>query len=125
METRMRELQPDDTDWLNHDDLESIASSTKDMSSASSRVRIIGRPPSMSGSYRETERMKRRMTKLEQENELLKKQLEELQKATQPNLASNRTSTKDTTMADRALSPLSDGSEGRVWNMVLGRKPSN
>jgi predicted acylesterase/phospholipase RssA len=124
MEDRMRELQPDDADWLNHDDLESIASSTKDMSSASSRVRIIGRPPSMFGSFRETERMKRKMTKLEQENELLKKQLEALQKATQSNLASNGTLTNDTNKSESARSPLSDGSEGRVWNMVLGRTSS-
>jgi Patatin-like phospholipase len=89
LEARCREVCPD-VDWgsSNDDDVESITSSSIPAGGSSSAgrhpqqrmVRIIGRPPGVGGanSARENynnERMKTKMTRLEQENSALREQL--------------------------------------------------
>jgi len=124
LEQRVRELHPD-ADWSNHDDIESIASSSL-MLNSSTRVRIIGRPPS-GGRDREAEHVRQKMASLEQENKSLREQLAEMQKL----LSKNGTSTSESPKGQKEAedeekketssvrASLSDGAEGGVWNLVL------
>lgn len=78
LEDRLRRLHPDG-DWSFHDDVDSIASSSNILSSGSARVRIVGPPPpGFSSTFRETERMRRKMESLEEENRELRDTLDGL-----------------------------------------------
>jgi TAG lipase/steryl ester hydrolase/phospholipase A2/LPA acyltransferase len=78
LEDRIRRLHPDG-DWSFHDDVDSIASSSNILSSGSARVRIVGPPPpGFSSTFRETERMRRKMETLEEENRELRDTLDGL-----------------------------------------------
>jgi hypothetical protein len=119
LETRARALQPD-SDWSNHDDVESIASSSM---IPSNRVRIIGRPPSAIRD-RDSEQVRQKVGVLEHENLELRKQVQELQKL----LA--QSGTGDAALKDSKDSIRKEGdtadqdagrrslSEGAVWNLV-------
>lgn len=80
LEERLRSLHPEG-DWSYHEDVDSIASSSNVLSNSSARVRIVGPPPAgLGSSYRETERMRRKMETLEDENRELKDYLDGLSK---------------------------------------------
>lgn len=138
LEDRLRSLHPEG-DWSFHEDVDSIASSTNVLSTSSgARVRIVGRPPpGFSNTYRETERMRRKMENLEDENRelkaflakggddkvssvisenaALKKQLEELQqKLGQSDSVTHKTagSGKDNQESGKQ--------EVNIWQMMLG-----
>ena len=128
LEQRVRELHPD-VDWSNHDDIESIASSSL-MPHSSTRVRIIGRPPSILASRdREAEQARQKMSTLERENQELKEQLAEMQKLLAQKSASSGESPKDQNESENeekkesasnsVRASVSDGEEGGVWNLVL------
>lgn len=73
LEDRLRRLHPEG-DWSFHgDDVDSLASSSNLLSTSSGRVRIVGPPPpGFSSTFRETERMRRKMETLEDENRELR-----------------------------------------------------
>lgn len=142
LEDRLRTLHPEG-DWSFHDDVDSIASSANILSASSSRVRIVGPPPpGFSSSFRETERVRRKMDSLVEENkglkdqlsdfvkgdfaqvgsiisenEELKKQLQELQRLLgQNDSASENESVKENSGKDNL-------NEGSVWQLMLrGRR---
>lgn len=77
LEERLRSLHPEG-EWSFHEDVDSIASSSNLVSASSgAKVRIVGPPPpGFSSTYRETERMRRKMESLEGENKELKQYLD-------------------------------------------------
>jgi hypothetical protein len=122
LESRMRMLNPD-VDWSNHDDIESIESSSIVASgSTNHRVRIIGRPPSCpSVRDHDLERLRLRMSGLERENQHLREELERLRKQTKQlsdESKQERDERESQNTATTGRTSLSDGSEGSVWNLV-------
>jgi predicted acylesterase/phospholipase RssA len=122
LEDRARALQPD-SDWSNHDDVESIASSSYMALGSANRVRIVGRPPSAIRE-RDSERVRQKVGNLEHENLELRKQVEELQhmlaKNSSGSVAPVESKEKETNAADQdpGHPSLSAGSEGAIWNLV-------
>jgi predicted acylesterase/phospholipase RssA len=129
LEDRARALQPD-SDWSNHDDVESIASSSYMALGSANRVRIIGRPPSAIRE-RDSERVRQKVGNLEHENLELRKQVEELQQLLAKNNsgsgAPKDSKRKEAHEADQDPGHplLSAGSEGAVWNLVLRSTSEN
>jgi len=112
LEARMRIMNPD-MDWTgNNDDIDSIASSSV-VAGSSNRVRIVGRPPMGSALRdRDGDRLRQKVNVLEHENNQLREELEQLRKQLKE---SGDASTEPET---ETRSPLSDGSEGAIWNLV-------
>jgi hypothetical protein len=90
LEERMRAIAPE-LEWSIHDEIESIASGSAVASNGrgSSFIRGVGRPPlaavasiprGFSADFREAERMRKRLSALEEENKELRKELEKLRK---------------------------------------------
>jgi hypothetical protein len=134
LETRIRTLNPD-VDWSCHDDIDSIESGSAAFvtapTSTNHRVRIVGRPPSgIQQRDRESERLRRKVTGLERENQELREELDRLHlqlSASSGDLAltTNPVQYKDDerdsqNTATTARTTMSDGSEGAVWNLVRG-----
>lgn len=122
LEEQMRSIAPE-VDWSNHDDIDSIASSSAP-ASFTNRVRIVGRPPlHLSTRDRVNERMRRRINTLEEENQLLQRQLDELRKHVHEAVGPNGVSRDEGSVgASIERASLSDGSEGQIWGLVLRRK---
>lgn len=129
LDARMRTLSPDG-DWSNHDDIDSVESSSVVPSCTANRVRIIGRPPSgLTMRDRDYERLRRRMSGLERENQQLREELERHQKQRKQNDQSTDDSrqekdereSQNTVITDR--SSLSERSEGAIWNLVRNSPP--
>jgi predicted acylesterase/phospholipase RssA len=122
LEDRARALQPD-SDWSNHDDVESIASSSYMALGSANRVRIVGRPPSAIRE-RDSERVRQKVGNLEHENLELRKQVEELQQLLAKNSSGSGApkdlKRKEAHAADQdpGHPSLSADSEGAVWNLV-------
>lgn len=116
LEARVRALNPD-VDWLNPDDVESIASSSAVFSN--SRVRIIGRPPMVdSARQRESDIVR----KLEDENQVLKEQVQRLraellaQVGTDENANSKLDELSHYPVAQRCLIQSSEGRQPALKN---------
>lgn len=128
LEERMRAISPE-LEWSLHDDVESIASGSA-VASSSRNVRIVGRPPLAAVSSfrglgmvdRESERMRKRMTALELENDKLRQELERLRQTVGIPKSESRDEGDD--RDDERRPTLSDGSEGAIWGFVLRRKAS-
>ena len=127
LEARMRIMNPD-ADWAsNNDDIESIASSSA-MPSSTNRVRIVGRPPhGLTLRDRDSDRMRQKFNgverenqELKDENEQLREQLEHLKRQLQKKDKNGDEAFTDDgeSVATEMRRPLSDGSEGVVWNLV-------
>jgi len=118
LEDRIRSVAPE-VDWSAHDDIESIASGSGIFPS-SNRVKIVGRPPiGLALRDRDSDKMRRKVDSLQEENRMLRKQLEEMKMKLTESESGADESTKE------RVPSLSDGSEGVIWNFVLGRKASN
>ena len=122
LEGRIRSMNPE-SDWSTHDEIESIESSSVIASSSIHRVRIIGRPaPQPNGSIardRDAERLRRKVSGLERENQLLREELEKLQRYTDISPSMDDTDQQvDPDCIDTDKITLLDGSEGEVWNLV-------
>lgn len=114
LEARLRVMQPD-TDWSTNDDLESIASSTLHPN-GSNRVRIVGKPPlGLSMRDRDADRLRQRMSDLERDNEVLRDELEKLRRQV---IDHTDHKTEPESQTTTSHSPLSDRSEGAIWNIV-------
>lgn len=136
LEERMRAMAPE-LEWSLHDDIESIASgSAVNSSSRSGYVRIVGRPPlpsvsSIRGLDRESERTRKRLSALEEENDQLRKEVEQLRKLVASggsvlkrdlhHEGDNHTGERE---AIGRVGSMAEGSEGAVWGLVLRRKSS-
>jgi TAG lipase/steryl ester hydrolase/phospholipase A2/LPA acyltransferase len=114
LEARMRVMDPD-IDLANHDDVESIASSSLLASNSASRVRIIGRPSFVNHSVRdrESDRLRQENQHLQLEIERLRKLLQEKEEQSEARQEKNE---RDDPASWRAS--LSDVSEGAIWNLV-------
>lgn len=127
LESRMRMLNPA-VDLSNYDDIESIESSSVVASSSVNRVRIIGRPPSgLTMRDRDSERLRRRLSGLERENQHLREELERLQHQSKQNteetsseFRQEKDERESQNTATTGRTALSDGSEGAIWNLVRG-----
>lgn len=128
LDARMRTLHPD-VDWSNHDDIDSIESSSVVASSSANRVRIIGRPSSsgMSMRDRDADRLRSMVSGLERENLLLREEMERLKANLKQNgeestiesrQEKDERESQNVTSGERAS--LSEGSEGAIWNLVRG-----
>jgi regulator of replication initiation timing len=136
LEERIR-IQNPEVDWSNHDDVESIASSSAFVSST--RVRIVGRPHNSGLAIRdrEAERTRCQVKALEQENKSLKCELERLRQQLAQNSAGSGMSTEEECEESRqeqaAKTPersnwhprLSEGSEGEIWNIIHQSRSEN
>jgi hypothetical protein len=123
-------------EWSLHDDIESIASgSAVNSSSRSGFVRIVGRPPlpsvsSIRGMDRESERTRKRLSALEEENDQLRQEVEQLRKLVSDGgilKTESRDEGNDPTSERNAIQrvgSMAEGSEGAVWGLVLRRKTS-
>jgi hypothetical protein len=132
LEDRMRAIAPE-LEWSLHDDIESIASgSAVHSSSRNGGVRIVGRPPlgggsSFRGIDREAERTRKRLSALEEENDHLRKEVEQLRKLVGSSITKSESRDEgddrpDEQEAIHRAGSMSDGSEGAVWGLVLRRK---
>jgi hypothetical protein len=108
LEERCRVLHPE-LDWSAHDDVESIASGSMMMSgpSASRGVRFASQE-------RETERLRNQVTELEEENQTLRRQLDELQRL----VRAEALPVSDTGKENRSGNERLQLSEGEVWSQV-------
>ena len=122
LEERLRAIHGGDSEWLSHDDVDSIASSSLAFNaSGSGRVRIIGRP-----SRDDSSSVYTKMNHLQEENQHLKQELVELkkrlkEKETDKQSVEGEQDTTTSTQSSNARSPVSDGGEGHLWNLVLGK----
>ena len=122
LEVRIRSINPE-SDWSTHDEIESIESSSVVASSSIHRVRIIGRPPQQPNwsiaRDRDAEGLRRKVSGLERENQLLREELEKLQSSVK---ASPSIDEPDQIFVpdciDTEKVALFDESEGEVWNLV-------
>lgn len=126
LEARMRVMNPD-MDWASHnDDIESIASSSN-MPSSSNRVRIVGRPPLGPASRdRDSEHLLQKVNGLERENHELEHENQQLREELErlKQLIKEKDDGEASTDAETEIrTPLSDGSEGVVWNLVRNASP--
>jgi hypothetical protein len=139
LEARIRAMHPE-SEWSTNDDIESIESSSIFASSAGHRVRIVGRPSNGATLRdRDNERLRRLVSGLERENQKLRDELErlrsgvptsrnaELQQLHEDQGLSIGSDDMDDKVIPNGTRPeittLSDGSEGRIWNLVR-RSPS-
>jgi predicted acylesterase/phospholipase RssA len=148
LEERWHQMYPDLNLVGQHDDLESIASSSAVMASAgvswsNNQVRILGRPSLIDhGEYANDRHVNEhakadplvdtQVKQLEQENITLRRELEEMRlamKQMQDLQAVNKTIVEDDPAQDDSVDGIADPpmlrSEGQVWNMVIKRTRSN
>jgi len=125
LEARIRVMNPD-MDWTSHtDDIESIASSSN-MPGSANRVRIVGRPAlGLVSRDRDAEHLLQKVKGLERENndlehvnQQLREELERLKKQFKENDDGEGSTDGQESHETETRTPLSDGSEGAVWNLV-------
>jgi hypothetical protein len=124
LEARLRTLNPD-VDWSNHDDIDSIESSSIIASSSTNRVRIIGRPPTGLTRDRDYDRLRRRISGLERDNQQLRDETERLQKQLKQygeestnELRQEEEERESQNTVTTGITSLSEGSEGAIFNLV-------
>jgi hypothetical protein len=120
LEGRIRSMNPE-SDWSAHDEIESIESSSVVASGSVHRVRIIGRPTAQANgtTAHDSERLRRKVSSLERENQLLREELEKLKSSvdTSPNHDEpDQIIVPDCIDTNKIV--LMDDSEGEVWNLV-------
>lgn len=122
LEERLRTMHGGESEWSFQDDVDSIASSSAAfcMNGSSARVRIIGRP-----SRDEASSVYQKVNNLQEENQSLKQQLQELkkllkEKGVEDVADENELETPPKHGGVRSSS-VSDGGEGHLWNLVLGK----
>jgi len=116
LEARLRTMHPD-VDWSNNDEIESIASNSV-VAGSSNRVRIVGRPSiGMSMRDRDSDRLRQRISSLERDNHQLREELEQLKRRLKED-SDDASSTEPESQTTVSRTPLSEGSEGAIWNLV-------